>query len=149
MSARKSEYSVIVTIENATDEALVYKSNWMDVGEHDADNKFEGITGHGGFTIAFLQSLITLGRVSGYMVYNMGGEDVTFAFSTPKIGKNKAGFGKGSNDGSSNSVWDNMEGHYETPGHTNFDIGSKKYVAHFTSTDEKLNLARFRIEYRN
>ena len=69
---------------------------------------------------------------SGYVVYEMGGSEVTIAFSNPSVGRNKLGVGI-----TEKSVWDAMSNH----GYKDFDvlltIADRKLMFHCKCTGEK------------
>ena len=82
----------------------------------------------------------TMAGCSGYVVYEMGGSEVTIAFSNPAAGRNKLGVGI-----TGKRVWDEKSCH----GYKDFDvlltITDKILLCHCNCTGSKMNICTVNI----
>ena len=78
---------------------------------------------------------------SGYVTYEIGGSEVTIAFSNPSAGRNKLGVGT-----TGKGVWDEMSDH----SYNNFDVlltmAGRKLVFRCKCTGSSMNTCTVNIE---
>ena len=103
---------------------MTYKSDWYDSGRLADDFSWpKSIPNEDHETILSYEKDWSWAGCSGYVTYEMGGVQVTIAFSNPSVGSNKLGVGT-----NGKGVWDDMD-----------DQDYKQFVVPITINGETLN----------
>ena len=78
---------------------------------------------------------------SGYVVYEMGGSEITIAFANPSAGRNKLGVGT-----TGKIVWDDMSSHDYDEFYELITIADRKFMFHCQCTGSSTNVCTINIE---
>ena len=135
-------HSCLVKIHNNSGMSMRFLRYWYDSGRVADGYKWPAIIADGTHEDTLNYEIDwSLVGCSGYVIYEMGGSEITIAFSNPSVGHNKLGVGT-----TGKNVWDEMSHH----GYDNFNvlltIASKKLLFHCNCTGSKMNICTVNIK---